>query len=66
VKALQGWAERRTERAVERAKERIVRSVDVPGVAASRTERGVELRGRGLVRRMMTDPRLRWIGGLFR
>lgn len=66
MKALQAWAEGLAARAVERAKARIVREIDLAGVTVAQTEQGVELIGRGLKRRVMTDARLRWIGRLFR
>lgn len=51
---------------VTRAKRRIVQSLDVPGVVIDETEQGVRLSGRDLWRRLIEEPRLRWIGGLFR
>jgi hypothetical protein len=33
-----------------------------PGVSVEEVEAGVRLAGRGLVRRSITDPALRWIG----
>jgi hypothetical protein len=59
-------AERRAAHAVERAKRRIAGRVDAPGVQVRVTEAGVELSGRGLARRLLTDGRLRWLGGLVR
>lgn len=38
----------------------------VPGVTAAADERGVTIAGRGLIRRAIRDPRLRWLGGLLR
>lgn len=38
---------------------------DLP-VAVRAVEEGIELRGRGLLRRLATDARLRWIGRLLR
>lgn len=35
-------------------------------VVVRAVEEGIELRGRGLLRRLVTDPRLRWIGRLLR
>lgn len=40
-------------------------SDDLPVVVRA-VEEGIELRGRGLLRRLVTDPRLRWIGRLLR
>ncbi len=66
MKRLQERAERLARVATERAKAKIVRTLEVPGVEATRTEQGVVLAGRGLLRRVVTDERLRWIGGLLR
>lgn len=38
----------------------------LPDVAVTAIEDGIELKGRGLSRRLITDPALRWIGRLFR
>lgn len=38
----------------------------LPGVVVSAVEDGIELRGRGLIRRLAGDARLRWIGRLLR
>jgi hypothetical protein len=38
----------------------------LPEVAVTAIEEGIELRGRGLLRRLITDARLRWIGRLLR
>ncbi|WP_245824767.1 hypothetical protein [Sphingomonas azotifigens] len=38
----------------------------VPGVAVSVEETTVTLSGRGLWRRWLADPGLRWLGGLLR
>ncbi len=35
-------------------------------VVVRAVEEGIELRGRGLLRRLVSDPRLRWIGRLLR
>lgn len=35
-------------------------------VVVRAVEDGIELRGRGLLRRLVRDPRLRWIGRLLR
>ncbi len=40
-------------------------SDDLPVVVRA-VEEGIELRGRGLLRRLVSDPRLRWIGRLLR
>ncbi|PVX28993.1 hypothetical protein [Sphingomonas pokkalii] len=37
-----------------------------PGIAAESDAAGVTLRGRGLWRRWLADPALRWLGGLLR
>lgn len=66
VKGLEAKARRMAAQSVERAKEHLSAKIDVPGVSARITSRGVELSGRALGRRLLTDPRLRWIGGLFR
>lgn len=39
---------------------------DLPGVVVTAVEDGIELRGRGLLRRLARDSRLRWIGRLLR
>ncbi len=39
---------------------------DLPEVVVKAAEDGIELRGRGLVRRLARDARLRWIGRLLR
>lgn len=54
------------ERAAGQAKERIVRELDGTGLELRTSERGVEIRGRGLLRRLLTEERLRWVGRLFR
>lgn len=51
-------------RAIERARARIADAL--PDIAVTATDAGVELSGRGLIRRMLSDARLRWIGGLLR
>lgn len=66
MKRLQERVERLARVATERAKAQIVHTLEVPGVEATRTEQGVVLAGRGLLRRVLTDERLRWIGGLLR
>ncbi len=38
---------------------------DLPVVVRA-VEEGIELSGRGLLRRLVSDPRLRWIGRLLR
>lgn len=38
----------------------------LPDVAVTAIEDGIELKGRGLARRLVTDPVLRWIGRLLR
>lgn len=59
-------ARRLADAAVERAKRRIAQSLDLPGVYVGETDQGVRLSGRNLWRRLIDEPRLRWIGGLFR
>lgn len=49
-------------RAVARLRVRLAAAIEVPGVTAEATDRGVELTGRGLVARARRDPRLRWLG----
>lgn len=39
---------------------------DLPGIVVTAVEDGIELRGRGLLRRLARDSRLRWIGRLLR
>lgn len=39
---------------------------DLPDVVVTAVEDGIELRGRGLLRRLARDSRLRWIGRLLR
>lgn len=51
-------------RAIERARARIADAL--PDITVTATDAGVELSGRGLIRRMLSDARLRWIGGLLR
>lgn len=53
--------------AIARGVEEIERIVDddLPVVVRA-VEDGIELRGRGLLRRLVSDPRLRWIGRLLR
>lgn len=53
--------------AIARGVEEIGRIVgdDLPVVVRA-MEDGIELRGRGLLRRLVSDPRLRWIGRLLR
>lgn len=48
--------------AAARAARRIAAEIDVPGVTAIADARGVTLSGRGLLRRVLTDARLRWPG----
>lgn len=66
LNTLQKRAEQAGAAAVARARRQIVDGLNVPGVAATETEAGVTLSGRGLMRRLLTDARLRWIGELFR
>ncbi len=55
------------EAAIKRGVEQIenIISDDLPVVVRA-VEEGIELRGRGLLRRLVSDPRLRWIGQLLR
>lgn len=55
-------------RAVERVRGRVVRRVadGLPDLTVAEEECGVVLTGRGLVRRLFSDARLRWIGALIR
>ena len=39
---------------------------DLPAIVVTAVEDGIELRGRGLLRRLARDSRLRWIGRLLR
>ncbi|OQW75838.1 MAG: hypothetical protein BVN32_09925 [Proteobacteria bacterium ST_bin14] len=39
---------------------------DLPDMVVTAVEDGIELRGRGLLRRLARDSRLRWIGRLLR
>jgi hypothetical protein len=63
---LQARGEQMAAAAIGRAKRRIVRGVDTPGISARETADGVVLSGRGLRRRLFLEPQLRWIGRLFR
>jgi hypothetical protein len=54
------------ERALSRAKRRLVEEVSEPGISVVEIEGGVVLSGRGLWQRLLASGRLRWIGGLFR
>ncbi len=55
------------EAAITRGVEQIenIISDDLPVVVRA-VEEGIELSGRGLLRRLVNDPRLRWIGRLLR
>lgn len=58
---------RAVERAVARAKARVVaRLTQVPGIEAREVPEGVAIRGRGLVRRLLGDARLRHVAGWWR
>lgn len=53
--------------AIARGVEEIERAIsDELPVVVSAVEQGIELKGRGLLRRLGCDPRLRWIGRLLR
>lgn len=52
------------QRVIERVRGRIADAI--PDVSVAATQAGIELSGRGLVKRMLSDARLRWIGGLLR
>ncbi|OYX39335.1 MULTISPECIES: hypothetical protein [unclassified Sphingomonas] len=53
--------------AIARGVEEIERAIgDELPVVVSAVEQGIELKGRGLLRRLVRDPRLRWIGRLLR
>ncbi|MGJ3629191.1 hypothetical protein AB5I41_24285 [Sphingomonas sp. MMS24-JH45] len=48
-----------------RAKARVVAALgEVPGVAVREVSEGVVIEGRGLVRRLLADARLRHVAGL--
>jgi hypothetical protein len=63
---LQQRAGQVAQRAVDRARVRIVERLSGEGLRAEVSERGVTIRGRNLLRRLVMDERLRWIGRLFR
>lgn len=52
------------QRAIVALAERV--AAEVPGVAVEPQEDGVVLSGRGLARRLIDEPVLRWIGSLMR
>jgi hypothetical protein len=52
------------QRAIAALAERI--EAELPGVAVAPREEGVVLSGRGLARRLIDEPVLRWIGSLVR
>jgi len=63
--------EERAARIAKARRERVVARLAsaleaVPGLRAEIVAAGVVLIGRGLARRALTDPRLRWIAGLVR
>lgn len=51
-------------RAIERAQARIADAL--PDIGVTATDKGVELSGPGLIKRMLSDARLRWIAELLR
>ena len=58
---------RAAERAVARVKTRVVAALaEMPGVAAREVPEGVAIEGRGLVRRLLDDARLRHVAGWLR
>lgn len=63
---LRQRAELAAQESVERAKAKLADRLSGDGLTGDISERGVTVSGRGLVRRLFTDARLRWIGGLFR
>jgi hypothetical protein len=48
--------------AARRAASRIADGVEIPGVTVTVEDERVVVAGRGLVRRWLRDPALRWIG----
>ena len=60
---LEARAARLAERRAREAAVRIADSIEIGGIAAETVEGGVELTGRGLIRRGINDARLRWIAG---
>ncbi|WP_431469420.1 hypothetical protein [Sphingosinithalassobacter sp. LHW66-3] len=64
IRRVEAAAERRAAAAAERLAERIASAL--PGVRAERSGMRVTLSGRDLARRALTDPVLRWLGGLLR
>ncbi len=60
---LEARAARIAERRAHEVAARIADSIDIGGIAADAVEGGVELTGRGLIRRWINDARLRWIAG---
>jgi hypothetical protein len=63
---LQQRAGQVAEKAVDRARLRVVERLSGDGLRAEVSEFGVAIRGRKLLWRLAMDERLRWIGGLFR
>ncbi|KQT34670.1 hypothetical protein ASG29_00410 [Sphingomonas sp. Leaf412] len=67
MSAVERAAARAAEGAVARATGRVADVLrDVPGVTVSAEAGRVVVAGRGLVRRMLTDARLRWVAGWLR
>lgn len=60
--------ERAGERAAQAARERIAAAIaqTVPGVGTEVIDEGVSISGRGLARRVLSDPRLRVIAAWLR
>ncbi|WP_404336195.1 hypothetical protein AB2M62_18525 [Sphingomonas sp. MMS12-HWE2-04] len=54
--------------AVAAATERLADAAEaaLPGLAVTAESDRVVIRGRGLARRLLADPALRWLGGLIR
>jgi hypothetical protein len=60
LEALQPRAEISGEQAAERARDRILARADLPaGIFARAISGGIMLTGKGLIRRIITDPKLR-------
>ena len=67
MSALERIAARAAQGAVARARRRVAEVLrDVPGLTVSEDAGRVVVAGRGLVRRMLSDARLRWVAGWLR